>query len=107
MEKTVAAFDTIHFPFPFDLFSSLTLVYVVAITEFLGGILIIAGFLTRLAAAAATIFLATAVYVHFHQGFFWTDRGYEYPLLWAVVSLAIFLRGGGSFSVDSMLSKEL
>ena len=77
MEKTVAAFDTIHFPFPFDLFSSLTLVYVVAITEFLGGILIIAGFLTRLAAAAATIFLATAVYVHFHQGFFWTDRGYE------------------------------
>ena len=55
VEKTAAAFGKIDFPFPFDLFSSLSLTYVVAMTEFFGGILIIVGFLTRLAAAAATI----------------------------------------------------
>ena len=53
VEKTAAAFGKIDFPFPFDLFSSLSLTYVVAVTEFFGGILIIVGLLTRLAAAAA------------------------------------------------------
>ena len=56
VEKTAAVFGKIDFPFPFDLFSSLSLTYVVAVTEFFGGILIIVGLLTRLAAAAATIF---------------------------------------------------
>ena len=40
-------------------------------------------------------------YLSFHQywgnGFSWLNRGYEYTLLWGLVSLAIALRGGGIF----------
>ena len=36
----------------------------------------------------------------------WTHHGMEYALLMGVVSLAIFLRGGGRYSVDAMIAKE-
>lgn len=84
------------------------LAWLVALTEVVGGICIVIGFLTRPAAAAATIFLFVAAFVqHLPQGFWWTEGGYEYPMLWGVVTLAIFLRGGGAFSVDRRLAKEL
>ena len=82
--------------------------YAVAFTEFFGGILLAIGLLTRLSAAAATIFLfVAAFYVHLGDGFWWTGRGYEYPMLWGVVTLAIFFRGGGPLSVDARIGKEL
>lgn len=87
---------------------ALFLAWLVALTEFLGGIMIAVGFLTRFAAAAATIFLfVAAFYVHLSNGFFWNAGGYEYPLLWGVVTLAVFFRGGGFASVDRRLGKEL
>jgi putative oxidoreductase len=39
--------------------------------------------------------------------FGWTAPGYEYPLFWGLVMLAIALRGGGPYSADRMLGKEL
>jgi putative oxidoreductase len=86
---------------------ALSLAYLVAFTEFFGGILIVIGLFTRFAAAAATIFLFMAVYVHLSDGFWWTQHGYEYAMLWGVVTLAIFFRGGGALSVDGRLGKEL
>jgi putative oxidoreductase len=66
------------------------------------------GFLTRFAAAAATIFLFVAIVrVHLPNGFFFMKDGIEYPLLWMVVTLAVFLKGGGPFSIDARLGKEL
>lgn len=35
------------------------------------------------------------------------DRGYEYPLFWGVVMLAIALRGGGPYSLDRTIGREL
>ena len=36
------------------------------------------------------------------------DRpGYEYPLFWGLVMLAIALRGGGPYSVDRVIGREL
>ena len=78
----------------------------VAGTEFFGGILIALGFLTRPAALAAAILLAVAVTVHLPNGFFWGAKGYEYPMLWAVVCAAIAVRGGGAFSIDRAVGKE-
>jgi putative oxidoreductase len=84
------------------------LAWLIALTEAVGGTFIAIGFLTRPAAAAATIFLFVAAFVqHLPNGFWWNAGGYEYPMLWGVVTLAIFLRGGGLASVDSRLSKEL
>ncbi len=80
----------------------------VAGVEFFGGLLLAIGLLTRLAAAAITIELLVAAYVvHLANGFFWTNGGYEYPLLWALIAFGIFLRGGGKFSVDAKIGREL
>lgn len=75
-------------------------------TEFVGGLLIALGLLTRPAAVAAAIFLATAVVHHLGNGFFWPERGYEYALMWSVLCIAIALRGGGRFSIDRAIGKE-
>jgi putative oxidoreductase len=84
------------------------LAYLVACTEFFGGFMIAFGFLTRFAAAAATIFLFVAiVHVHLPHGFFFMKDGIEYPLLWMAVTLAVFLKGGGPFSIDARMGKEL
>ena len=65
------------------------------------------GLFTR---AAALIFCAyMAVIVIFFQwqfGYFWTNKGFEYALLWCLLYLAIFFRGGGRYSVDRLLGKE-
>ena len=37
---------------------------------------------------------------------FWTNKGYEYALLWCLLYLAIFFRGGGRYSVDRLLGKR-
>lgn len=78
----------------------------VAGTEFFGGLFIAFGFLTRPAALAATVLLAVAVSVHLPNGFFWGNKGYEYPMLWAAFCAAIAIRGGGALSVDRALGKE-
>jgi putative oxidoreductase len=49
------------------------------------------------------------IIVYFFQsqfGYFWTVRGYEYALLWCLLSIGIFFRGGGRYSVDRLLGKE-
>ena len=76
------------------------LAYLIALTEFLGGVCIALGFYTRIAALSVTVFMAFAVHQHFHDGFYWTKGGYEYPLMWGVITFAIFLRGSGDIALD-------
>ena len=80
--------------------------YAVTLTEFAGGIMLAAGFLTRIAAVAIFLFLATAVFHHMKNGFYWTDAGFEYPLMWAVVTLVFLVKGGGKLSIDNLLGKS-
>ena len=40
-------------------------------------------------------------------GFSWLKRGYEYVLLWGLLCFAIALRGGGPYSLDRKLGREL
>jgi putative oxidoreductase len=74
--------------------------------ETLGGVCIALGLFTRFWAAAVTVEMAVIVYHHLPK-FGWTDRGYEYPLFWGLVMLAIALRGGGPYSVDRAIGREL
>ena len=74
--------------------------------ETLGGLCIALGLFTRFWAAAATIEMCVIVYHHLPK-FGWTDRGYEYPLFWGLVMLAIALRGGGPYSLDRRIGREL
>jgi putative oxidoreductase len=69
--------------------------------------LLVLGFLTRIAAAAVAIMMAVAILsVHLANGYFWTSGGYEYPLMWGLFALAIFLRGSGDISVDRAIGYE-
>lgn len=72
--------------------------------EFFGGLMISVGFMTRLAAVAVAVFMAFAVLFHLGNGFFWTARGYEYPLLWGIAAIFFAITGGGAHSVDDKIS---
>lgn len=79
----------------------------VALTEVVGGLCLALGFLTRPAAAAIAIFMAVAVIeTHWPNGLFWTNKGFEYPLMWGVVALAFVILGGGRYSVDAKIGRE-
>lgn len=75
--------------------------------EFVGGIAIILGLFTRFFAAAVAIEMLIITICYWTTGFAWTRRGYEYTLMWGLVSFAIALRGGGPYSVDRKLGTEL
>ena len=65
------------------------------------------GLFTRIAAAMIGIEMIVIVILFQWQfGYFWTNRGYEYALLWAVLCVAIFFKGGGRYSVDRLIGRE-
>ena len=74
--------------------------------ETLGGLCVALGLFTRFFAAAIFIEMMVIVWAYWPK-FGWTGPGYEYPLMWGLVMLAIALRGGGPYSADRMLGKEL
>lgn len=76
--------------------------------ETVGAVCIIVGLLTRFFAAALAIELGIAfLVVHLSKGFAVGQGGYEYVLLLGIVMFAIAIRGGGHYSVDRMIGKEL
>jgi putative oxidoreductase len=79
------------------------LAYVASFTEFLGGILILAGFFTRAAAFAVCIDLVVAIWkVHWHNGLT-GEHGYEFPLAAATLAFALLFFGAGAISLDHVL----
>lgn len=75
---------------------------VVIAVELLGGLALILGFLTRLAALPLAInMLVALVTVHLKAGFFAGNGGYEFVLLLAAASAALFLLGSGAFALDN------
>jgi len=84
------------------------LIYFLILVEFVGGLAIAVGLLTRVFAAMVTIEMAVILFAHYlPNGFSWLNRGYEYVLLWGLVTLAIWWRGGGPYSLDRKLGWEL
>ncbi|HKR14194.1 MAG TPA: DoxX family protein [Pyrinomonadaceae bacterium] len=74
-----------------------------ALSELVGGILIVIGFLTRAGAFFIACTMATALSVHWAGGFFASNRGYEYPLSLLAMALALVIAGGGQASVDKAI----
>ena len=81
--------------------------WVVAITEFVGGICILFGFLTRFWAAGLVIDMTVAVVkVHLVNGFFWTKGGFEFVLTLGIIALVLLMTGPGSMSMDRAIGIE-
>ncbi len=74
--------------------------YLSAFTEFFGGILVLLGLFTRVAAFAICIDMSVAIAkVHFHNGLM-GDKGYEFPLALAALAFALIFFGSGSIAFD-------
>jgi len=85
-----------------------SLAVVSGLIEFFGGLMLAAGIATRpIAALVVGLMTVAVVKVHLPAGFFWTDGGYEYPLLWGIVALSFVIRGGGRYSVDALIGSEI
>lgn len=79
----------------------------IGVLELVGGAMLAAGLLTRVVAAQVVGFMAIAAFkAHWGNGFFWAARGYEYPLFWGLIALAILIRGGGALSLDRKIGRE-
>jgi len=86
---------------------ALILAWYVGLVELIGGICVALGFLTRFMSAQLIGVLAVATfYIHLSSGFFWGKGGYEYPLFWLVVMIAITIKGGHKLSIDNLMPKE-
>jgi putative oxidoreductase len=82
--------------------------YVVGAVEFFCGLFLALGFLTRAVAAPIIGFLVIAIVTyHWQFGFAWERRGIEYPLFWAIVVFHFLVRGGGPWSLDALIGREL
>ncbi len=82
--------------------------YTVIALETVGGVCLIIGLFTRFFAAALAIeILIALVFVHLPKGYAAGGGGYEYVLLIGAVCFVIAIRGGGPYSVDRMIGKEL
>jgi len=76
--------------------------------ETVGAICVIVGLFTRFFAAALAIeMLIGLLAVHLKAGFSSAHGGYEYILLIGIVMFSIAIRGGGPYSVDQVIGKEL
>src|SRR6476659_5043017 len=87
---------------------SVAFAYAAMFLEAVGGVCLIIGLFTRFFAAALAVEMAIALlFVHFSKGYAAGTGGYEYALLIGVALLVIAMRGGGPYSVDRQIGKEL
>jgi len=85
---------------------ALPLAWLIIFNETIGGLMLAAGLLTRVVAASIAIEMAVIAWVYVPK-FGWTGPGYEYALMWGLVTFAIALRGGGPYSLDRRLGWEI
>jgi len=97
MEAFAAGLEKMEMPMP------AVGAYAAALAEFVGGLFLLVGFLTRVAAVPVAItMLVAAVKVHGHA-FSLQHGGMEYPLTLAVVAAGLMFTGAGQFSIDGCL----
>jgi putative oxidoreductase len=91
--------------------SRLPLAFLAICAEFFGGLGLIVGFLSRIAAfGIACNMLVAVTMVHHHYGLFmdWAGNqkgeGFEFHLLAIAIAIAIMVAGAGAFSIDGYFS---
>lgn len=78
----------------------------VGASELLGGIALIAGFLTPVAAAGLSLIMLGAIFkVHLPAGFF-MPQGFEFAFALLAGLVSLILVGAGTYSVDGVLARR-
>jgi putative oxidoreductase len=78
--------------------------YLTIFVELFGGVAIIFGLYTRLFSLASIPVMLGAFWVHYPNGWLFSNHGggYEYPLFLVCVAIALSLSGNGSFSLKKI-----
>ena len=100
--QVVTAFldKTLHFPAP-ALFG-----YFAAFLETGGAVMLACGLLTRIVTPMIAVEMVVACAFHY-PAFAVTNQGLEYPLLMGFLALYISFHGGGRFSADRLIGREV
>ena len=86
----------------------LLMAFLAGAAEFFGGLALVFGLLTRPAAFALSIAMLVAIFsVHFTNGLFMSNNGYEFGLALLAASVSLLLSGAGKASVDALIAKKL
>jgi putative oxidoreductase len=100
MAGTAQAFTAMGIPYPH------LSVYLAIAGELFGGLGLLIGFLTPLAALGPVIVMLVAIAkVHYGKGLFAQNGGWEFPLMMLLVSLFFVVRGAGPISVDGLSAR--
>ncbi|KAB0285426.1 DoxX family protein [Vibrio fortis] len=76
--------------------------------EFFGGLFILLGLLTRPAAASLAVTMLVAIFaVHFENGLFMSNNGYEFGLALLAASVSLAFSGAGKAAIDETIAKKL
>ena len=79
----------------------------VAYGEFLGGLGILVGVLSRLASAAILIIMLGAIFtVHLPHGYDVQKGGFEYPLTHVFLTIALLIAGPGDYNAWSLIGRS-
>ena len=98
---TVQGFAHLGIPYPHYA------VYLAIAGELLGGLGLVVGLLTRVAAFGTLASMAVAVgYAHWGHGLLAQNGGFEYPLILGLVSLFFVGHGAGPVSLDALARRR-
>lgn len=88
--------------------------FLAIMAESLGALGLLTGLLTRVAAFGIAVnMVVAALMLHVQNGFFmnWSGNqkgeGFEYHILAVAIASALMIRGGGKWSIDHAIAKEL
>lgn len=101
MEGVIGMVTSLGFPAP------VMFAWMLALTEFLGGLAVFFGLFTRPAAFAIAVNMTVAIIkVHFKNGFF-APTGFEYPFTLLLACISLMFSGPGRISLDWLIRRML
>lgn len=75
--------------------------------ELFGGLFILLGLLTRLSSIALAFTMVVAIFsVHFANGLFMSNNGYEFGLALLAASVSLAISGGGKLALDNKIATK-
>ncbi|MGD6967142.1 DoxX family protein [Rossellomorea vietnamensis] len=78
--------------------------FLAGLAEFVGGIFFVLGLLTPVAGIMIAITMLIAIVkVHYANGYWSTNNGYEYNLALLAVAIGLALAGPGKYALDAIL----
>jgi putative oxidoreductase len=98
---TAQNFVTLGWPAP------IAWAWLVGCIEFFGGLMLALGLFTRIVAAMIAVEMAVISFLVLSPVWGWAQHGMEYTFMMGVFAFAMALRGGGPYSLDRWLGKEV